>query len=68
MPNPGSQPANKLVIRFVTTMLIFASHRLRNRTGWLNSKPRLSSPSVLRVKIHYLDRFYYLYRFYYSVE
>jgi hypothetical protein len=31
MPNPGSQPANKLVIRFVKMILIFASHRLRNR-------------------------------------
>jgi hypothetical protein len=31
MPNPGSQPANKLVIRFVKAMLIFASHRFRNR-------------------------------------
>lgn len=28
---PGSQPANKLVIRFVTAMLIFASQRLRKR-------------------------------------
>jgi hypothetical protein len=31
MPKPGSQPANRLVIRFVKMMLIFASHRLRNR-------------------------------------
>ena len=31
MPKPGSQPANSPVIRFVTAMLIFASHRLRNR-------------------------------------
>ena len=31
MQKPGSQPANRLVIRFVTAMLIFARHRLRNR-------------------------------------
>jgi hypothetical protein len=31
MPKPGSQPANSPVIRFVIAMLIFASHRLRNR-------------------------------------
>jgi len=32
-PKPrGSQPANRLVIRFVKMMLIFASHRFRNRT------------------------------------
>jgi hypothetical protein len=31
MPNPGSQPAKRLIIRFVRAMLIFASHRLRNR-------------------------------------
>lgn len=28
---PGSQPAKSPVMRFVTAMLIFASHRLRNR-------------------------------------
>lgn len=32
MPNPGSHPANSPVIRFVTAMLIFASHRLRIRS------------------------------------
>jgi len=31
MPNPGNQPVNRLVIRFVTAILIFASHLLRNR-------------------------------------
>jgi hypothetical protein len=31
MPKPGSQPANRLLIRFVKAMLIFASHRFRNR-------------------------------------
>jgi hypothetical protein len=31
MPKPGSQPANKLVIRFVKAILIFASHLFRNR-------------------------------------
>src|SRR4029077_9969653 len=31
MPKPGSQPANSPVIRFVKAILIFASHRLRNR-------------------------------------
>jgi len=31
MPKPGSQPAKRLVIRFVTAMLTFASHLLRNR-------------------------------------
>src|SRR5436309_13309218 len=31
MPKPGSQPANRPVIRFVTAMLNFASHRLRKR-------------------------------------
>jgi len=31
MPKPGSQPANKLVIRFVKAILIFASHRFRKR-------------------------------------
>lgn len=28
---PGSEPANGPLIRFVNAMLIFASHRLRNR-------------------------------------
>jgi hypothetical protein len=31
MPKPESQPANSPVIRFVKTMLIFASHRFQNR-------------------------------------
>jgi hypothetical protein len=31
IPKPGSQPANNPVIRFVNAMLIFASHRSRNR-------------------------------------
>jgi hypothetical protein len=31
MPKPGSQPANNPMIRLVKAMLIFASHRLRNR-------------------------------------
>src|ERR1035438_8759191 len=31
MPKPGSQPANNPVIRLVKAMLIFASHRFRNR-------------------------------------
>src|SRR5215475_6041937 len=32
MPKPGSQPASNPVIRFVNAVLIFASHRLRNRS------------------------------------
>ena len=31
MPKPGIQPANNPVIGLVKAMLIFASHRLRNR-------------------------------------
>ena len=31
LPKPGSHPANSPVILFVNAMLIFASHRLRNR-------------------------------------
>jgi hypothetical protein len=44
MPKRGSQPANKLVIRFAIPMLIFASHRLRNR---ISSIPVVAMAMIL---------------------
>jgi len=63
VPHSGSQPANRLVIRFVKAMLIFASHRFRNRimrtpeaamtvTRWLRCSRIVSSHDGIRLDLN----------------